>query len=64
MAEDSFAGHVADRYDETSAEIFAPELVDPAVDLLAELAGDGPALELDLMAQLAGISLRKRRGGW
>jgi len=33
-------------YDETSAFMFDPGVLDPAVDLLAELAGDGPALEL------------------
>jgi SAM-dependent methyltransferase len=36
----------ARRYDETSAAMFEPEVLDPAVDRLAELAGDGPALEL------------------
>ncbi len=36
----------AERYDETSAEMFAPEVLDPAVDLLAGLAGSGRALEL------------------
>ncbi|GAA1600822.1 class I SAM-dependent methyltransferase [Kribbella sancticallisti] len=35
----------ARRYDETSAEMFAPEVLGPAVDFLAELAGKGPALE-------------------
>src|SRR3954453_4505540 len=28
--------------------MFAPEVVDPAVDFLAELAGDGPALEFGI----------------
>lgn len=32
-------------YDETSAFMFDPEVLDPAVDFLAELAGNGPALE-------------------
>lgn len=35
----------AERYDETSAEMFGPEVLDPAVDFLARLAGTGPALE-------------------
>ena len=48
MAEDTFAGRVAERYDETSAELFAPELVEPVVTLLAELARDGAALELGI----------------
>jgi SAM-dependent methyltransferase len=36
----------ARRYDEDGAEKFAPEVLDPTVDLLARLAGSGPALEL------------------
>ena len=36
----------ARRYDDDSAEMFAPEVLDPAVDLLAALAGTGRALEL------------------
>jgi SAM-dependent methyltransferase len=35
----------AERYDETSAFMFDPEVLDPAVEFLADLAGDGPALE-------------------
>jgi len=42
---DWFAGEVAARYDDARG-IFAPEVVDPVVDLLAELAGGGGALEL------------------
>jgi SAM-dependent methyltransferase len=45
-AEEGYFGErVAARYDD-DAEMFAPEVVDPAVDFLAELAGDGAALEL------------------
>jgi SAM-dependent methyltransferase len=45
--EDGYFGEeVAARYDESSAEMFDPEVLDPAVDFLAELAGDGRALEL------------------
>jgi SAM-dependent methyltransferase len=36
----------ARRYDDDSAEMFAPEVLDPAVDFLAALAGTGRALEL------------------
>jgi SAM-dependent methyltransferase len=32
-------------YDSDSAEMFDPEVLGPAVDVLARLAGDGPALE-------------------
>lgn len=37
---------VAARYDELGAAMFEPGVLEPAVDLLAELAGDGRALEL------------------
>jgi SAM-dependent methyltransferase len=39
---------VAARYDETSAWMFDPAVVEPAVDVLASLAGDGAALELGI----------------
>ena len=37
---------VAARYDESDEEMFDPAVVGPTVDFLAELAGDGRALEL------------------
>jgi SAM-dependent methyltransferase len=49
MDEDGhFGAAVAARYDETSAAMFESSAVDPAVDLLAGLAGDGRALELGI----------------
>jgi SAM-dependent methyltransferase len=45
---DYFAGAAAERYDVAEAEMFAPEVVAPTVDFLAELAGDGAALELGI----------------
>jgi SAM-dependent methyltransferase len=48
VPEDYFGEAVAARYDEDSSEMFAPEAVDPVVDFLAELAGDGPVLELGI----------------
>jgi SAM-dependent methyltransferase len=39
---------VAARYDETSAWMFDPAVVEPAVGVLASLAGDGAALELGI----------------
>jgi SAM-dependent methyltransferase len=48
MPEDHFGEQVAARYDESSADMFAAEAVDPAVDFLAELAGGGRALELGI----------------
>ncbi|MER7378934.1 class I SAM-dependent DNA methyltransferase [Streptomyces lanatus] len=41
-----FGENIAAGYDDSAADMFRPDAVDPAVDLLAELAGDGPALEL------------------
>ena len=40
-----FDEHVAARYDETSVHMYQPEVLDPAVGFLEELAGDGAALE-------------------
>ncbi|HEY7707759.1 MAG TPA: class I SAM-dependent methyltransferase [Gaiellaceae bacterium] len=48
MPEDHFGERVAARYDVSSPEMFDPAVVDPAVDFLAELAGDGAALELGI----------------
>jgi SAM-dependent methyltransferase len=45
---DYFGEDVAARYDESSAEQFDPAVVDPAVDFLAALAGEGRALELGI----------------
>ncbi|GAA2133803.1 class I SAM-dependent DNA methyltransferase [Glycomyces algeriensis] len=42
---DHFSGRAAATYDQSSSEMFAPEKVDPVVDVLAELAGTGRALE-------------------
>jgi SAM-dependent methyltransferase len=41
-----FDERVAARYDESDADMFDAALVGPAVDFLADLAGDGRALEL------------------
>jgi SAM-dependent methyltransferase len=47
--EDGYFGeHVAARYDESSADMFDPSVVDAAVDVLAGLAGGGRALELGI----------------
>ena len=48
MPEDHFGERVAARYDESSADMFEPAVVDPVVEFLAELAGDGAALELGI----------------
>lgn len=52
MTDDHDDGHfgepVAATYDESSNEMFSPEVVNPTVDFLAELAGGGRALELGI----------------
>lgn len=42
---DLWDAETAERYDDSSVFMFAPDVLDPAVAFLAELAGDGPALE-------------------
>ena len=54
-----FGENVASRYDD-DAEIFAPEAVDPVVDLLAELAGPGPVLELGIGTGRIALPLSRR----
>ena len=50
----------AERYDATSAGMFEREVLGPTVDLLAELAGDGPALELAVGTGRVAIPLAGR----
>ena len=50
----------ARRYDESSADMFAPDVLDPAVDLLAALAGEGAALELAIGTGRVAIPLSER----
>ena len=47
-ADGYFNEPIAARYDETSVEMFAPAVIQPAVDLLVELAAGGRALELGI----------------
>lgn len=63
MPEDHFGEHVAERYDETSAEMFAPSVVEPTVEFLAALAGDGPALELGIGTGRVALPLHQRGVG-
>ena len=60
MPEDYFGERVAARYDESAADISRPAVVDPVVDLLAELAGDGAALELGIGTGRIAVPLRRR----
>ncbi len=57
---DYWDAETAAHYDESSAFMFAPDVLDPAVDLLAGLAGDGPALELAIGTGRVAIPLTDR----
>ncbi len=56
MTEDWFAGPVAERYDAETADM----PVEPVVDFLAELAGDGAALELGIGTGRIALPLSQR----
>jgi SAM-dependent methyltransferase len=58
MTEDHFGEKVANTYD--SSEMFDPAVVEPCVAFLAELAGDGAALELGIGTGRIGLPLSKR----
>jgi SAM-dependent methyltransferase len=60
MPEDYFGERVAERYDESSAEMFDPAVLDPAVDFLADLAGSGAALELGIGTGRIALPLAQR----
>jgi SAM-dependent methyltransferase len=55
-----FDERVAATYDESSPEMFDPAAVDPVVDLLAELAGSGRALELGIGTGRIALPLAQR----
>jgi SAM-dependent methyltransferase len=55
-----FDERVAARYDESSAEMFQPEAVDPVLDFLADLAGNGRALELAIGTGRIALPLAQR----
>jgi SAM-dependent methyltransferase len=62
--EDGYFGErVAANYDTSSAEMFEPGAVDPAVDLLAGLAGGGRALELGIGTGRIALPLARRGVG-
>jgi SAM-dependent methyltransferase len=60
VPEDYFGERVAARYDESSAEMFDPAVVEPAVAFLAELAGTGRALELGIGTGRIALPLARR----
>jgi SAM-dependent methyltransferase len=47
-------------YDEGSADMFDPEVLKPTVDFLADLAGDGAALELGIGTGRVALPLSRR----
>lgn len=55
-----FDERIARRYDTDAADMFAPAVVEPVVDLLAELAGDGGALELGVGTGRIALPLSRR----
>src|SRR6478672_8169521 len=60
VPEDHFGEQVAKRYDDSAADMFDPAVVDPAVEFLAELAGDGAALELGIGTGRIALPLSER----
>ncbi|HEV3497451.1 MAG TPA: class I SAM-dependent methyltransferase [Actinomycetes bacterium] len=60
MPTDHFGERVAARYDESAADMFDPAVVDPTVDFLAGLAGDGAALELGIGTGRIALPLSRR----
>jgi len=55
-----FGERIAASYDDPSDSMFKPEAIDPAVSLLAELAGSGRALELAIGTGRIGLPLSRR----
>ncbi len=60
MQDGYFDERVAATYDESAAEMFDPAVVDPAVDLLVELAGSGCALEFGIGTGRIALPLAQR----
>ena len=59
MSHDYFAGRIAAEYAQRWPELFAPEVVNPAVQFLAARAGPGPALELGIGTGRLALPLRE-----
>ncbi|SBW22726.1 type 11 methyltransferase [Candidatus Protofrankia californiensis] len=59
-ADDYFGEPVAATYDESLADMFEPSAVNSAVDVLAELAGGGRALELGIGTGRLALPLARR----
>jgi SAM-dependent methyltransferase len=51
---------IAEAYDKTSAAMFEPAVLDPAVDMLMSLAGEGPVLEFAVGTGRMALALHGR----
>jgi SAM-dependent methyltransferase len=60
MPKDYFGEQVAERYDEDEAATFDAAVVEPVVDFLVQLAGDGAALELGIGTGRIAVPLAQR----
>lgn len=60
MAKVRFDEQIAARYDETSPHMYRPEVLDPAVDFLEDLAGEGAALEFGVGTGRVALPLSER----
>jgi len=60
VPEDHFGERVAARFDERYADMDSAPVVDPMVDFIAELAGDGAALELGVGTGRIALPLAQR----
>jgi SAM-dependent methyltransferase len=60
VSENYFDGWVAQRYEVLWSRLFDPQVVEPAVSFLADLAGDGRALELGIGTGRLALPLSRR----
>lgn len=60
VTDNYFDERVARNYDATSSAMFEPAVLDPTVDFLAELAGNGSALELGIGTGRVALPLSRR----
>lgn len=60
MPEIYFDERIAAGYDASAADMFVPAVLDPVVDFLADLAGDGAALELGIGTGRVALPLSAR----
>jgi SAM-dependent methyltransferase len=60
VPEDYFGEEIAARYDDPSDDMFAPAVIEPTVDFLADLAGTGATLELGIGTGRIALPLAQR----